>query len=75
MVRSFPDSVTEAGLARLLEPVEPLDEKIERQLGYRILQMGDVVAWPAGASPDDCVLRRERGQIQGYYSTARESGA
>jgi len=75
IVRGFPDSMTEAELARLLEAVALADRKIEDQLGYRILEMGEVIPWPAGPSPPGCALPRERGQLQGYYSTAREHGA
>ncbi len=75
IVRGFPDSLTEADLARLLEAVTLVDRKIEAQLGYRIPEVGEVIPWPAGPGPPGCALPRERGQLQGYYSTAREHGA
>ena len=64
MVRNFPDSV--ADLDRLLQPVELLDQKIEEQLGYRIVEMGTLIPWRAAPSGSNCTLRRERGQVQGY---------
>ena len=76
MIRNFPDFVTEADLAELFAPVGLLADKIERQLGYRIVEMGEVVSVPEGMRPDwdqdavrrlKCLLPRERGQILGFY--------
>ena len=77
MIRNFPNFVTEADLVRLLEPIELLDEKIEAQIGYRILEMGDVIPLPEGIRPGwntdadrfrrTCPLPRDRRQIQGFY--------
>ena len=51
MIRNFPDVATEEDVAILLDAVRLLDQKIEQQLGYRILEMGDVNPVPAGAPP------------------------
>ena len=77
LIRNFPDGVTDADLAGLLGAVDLLDGKIERQLGYRILEMGDVIplpeemrqGWNTNASRfrRTCSLPRERRQIQGFY--------
>jgi len=80
IINSFPDHVTDAEVATLLEPVALLDEKIKGQLGYRILEAGDVLPVPAGMRPGwnlvtpefihTCQLPRDRGQILGYYTDA-----
>ena len=77
MIRNFPESVTEEDLVQLLAPVGLLADKIERQLGYRILEMGEVIPVPDGMPPGwnedeaafrrNCPLPRDRGQITGFY--------
>ena len=76
-IRSFPAFVTETDLVGLLEPVALLDEKIERQLGYRIVEMGEVISLPEGVPPGwnedipdfarHCPLPRDPGQIHTIY--------
>ena len=85
MIRNFPDFVTEEDLVQLLAPVGLLADKIERQLGYRILEMGDVIPVPDGVPPGwnedeaafrrNCPLPRERGQITGFYMADTNGGA
>ena len=80
IVNSFPDHVTRAEVATLLESIDLVDEKIEAQLGYRILEAGDVLPVPEGMRPGwnlitpqfrrTCQLPRDRGQILGYYTDA-----
>ncbi|MXW70022.1 MAG: hypothetical protein F4Z74_01040 [Acidobacteria bacterium] len=77
LIHNFPDSVTEADVADLLDAVGLLADKIEDQLGYRILEEGDVIPVPEGMRPgwnedgtefwNTCPLPRERGQIQGFF--------
>ena len=77
MIRNFPDFVTEADIASLLAPVGLLADKIERQLGYQILEMGEVIPIPRGTPPGwdedtlafrrNCPLPRDRGHILGFY--------
>ena len=76
MVRNFPDFVTDADLQQLLDPIGRLADQIETQLGYRILEMGDLIDVPAGAPPgwdqefsrySHSHLVRERGQIVVFY--------
>ncbi|MXX85413.1 MAG: hypothetical protein F4Y71_03040 [Acidobacteria bacterium] len=47
IIRNFPDFVTDADLEQLLAPIGRLADQIEAQLGYRILEMGDLVEVPA----------------------------
>ena len=49
IIRNFPDFVTDADLEQLLAPIGRLADQIEAQLGYRILEMGDLIDVPAGA--------------------------
>ncbi|MYD93249.1 MAG: hypothetical protein F4Y02_06070 [Chloroflexi bacterium] len=49
IIRNFPDFVTDADLEQLLAPIGRLADQIEAQLGYRIVEMGDLVEVPAGA--------------------------
>ncbi|MYH20815.1 MAG: hypothetical protein F4023_05435 [Acidobacteria bacterium] len=77
MIDNFPDHVIEADLLDLLDAVGLLADKIEDQLGYRILEMGDIVPVPAGMPPGwnedeqrfrrTCPLPREEGQIHIFY--------
>ena len=85
MIRNFPDFVTEADLVDLLAAVGLVDDKIEAQLGYRIVEMGDVIpvpnGLPEGWNTDErrhrrtCPLPRERGQIQGFYMDGENHGS
>ncbi len=77
VVGDFPDYVTETDLESLLVPVGLLEDKIEAQLGYRIVEMGDVIPVPDGTPPGwngdektynrTCPLSRDRGQIHFIY--------
>ena len=76
MVRNFPDFVADAELQELLDPIGRLADQIEAQLGYRIVEMGDLIDVPAGAPAgwDQDFARfsqsyraRERGQILVFY--------
>ena len=77
MIHNFPDVGTEADVVELLDAVGLLADKIEDQLGYRILEMGDVIpvpdGVPSGWNTDSsgfqniCPLPRDRGTIQGFY--------
>ena len=77
MIRNFPEFVTEEDLVQLLAPVGLLADKIERQLGYRIVEMGEVIPVPDGMPPGwnedeaafrrNCPLPRDRGQVLGFY--------
>ena len=78
VIANFPDRVPSASVVEhLLAPVALVDEKIEHQLGYRIIEMGDLIPVPEGmrsgwnedavAFRVNCPLRRERGQIHGFY--------
>ena len=77
IVRNFPDFITEADLVQLLVPVGEMADKIELQLGYRIMQMGDVIpvpeVMPPGWNEDpvayrrNCWLPRDKGQMIGFY--------
>lgn len=77
MIRNFPEVVAEAYLQSELDAIGRLADQIEAQLGYRILERGDLIDVPAGA-PDgwdqdfdsywlnDLLPRRQR-QILGFY--------
>ena len=79
LISNFPDFVTEANLVELLAAVGLLADKVERQLGYRIVEMGEVIPIPAGIRQGwdieavegregrSCLLPRETGQILGFY--------
>ena len=77
MIRNFPDYVTEDNVAELLGAVGLLADKIERQLGYRVVEMGEVLPVPEGVPPDwdtdhrvyrrNCWLPRDSGQVYGFY--------
>ena len=51
LIRNFPDFVTDGDLWQLLAPVGRLADQIEAQLGYRIVEMGDLVEVPDGVRP------------------------
>ena len=59
MVRNFPEFATDADLQQLLDPIGQLADKIEAQLGYRIVEMGGLIV--VGSELD--LQRRERGQM------------
>ena len=77
IVRNFPDFVTEADLQQLLDPIGRLADQIELQLGYPVLEMGDLIEAPAGAPAGwnqdfdryvhNDLLPRERGQLLAFY--------
>ena len=77
MINNFPDIGTEADVVELLDAVGLLADKIEDQLGYRILEMGNVIPVPEGLPPGwntdsgqfsrTCPLPREEGQIHAVY--------
>lgn len=85
VIRNFPDFVTEADLAELLPPVGLLDEKIEQQLGYRIVKSGQVIPLPEGLPPGwnadipdfarNCPLPRDPRQIHTIYMNDAPSSA
>ena len=77
MVRNFPEFVTDADLQQLLDPIGRLAHQIETQLGYRIVEMGDLIEVPSGAPAGwdqdferywrNDLLPREPGQILVFY--------
>ena len=76
MVRNFPEFVTADDLQQLLDPIGRLADQIEMQLGYQIVEMGEIIEVPAGAPPgwDEEFGRfaqsyrlRARGQILVFY--------
>ena len=77
LIGHFPDFVTRADLEGLLVPIALLDAKIERQLGYRLVEMGEVIPLPEDTPPDwnrdirkyhrTCPLPREEGQALFFY--------
>ena len=77
MVRNFPDLVPDDFLWSELDAIGRLADQIEEQLGYRIIEGGDLIDVPPGA-PDGWdqdfdrywrtnPLPRERGQILAIY--------
>ena len=77
MVRNFPEAVAEAYLQNELDAIGRLADQIQAQLGYRILERGDLIDVPAGAPNgwdqdfdsywlNDLLPRRQR-QILGFY--------
>ncbi len=77
IISNFPEVASAADVAELLEPIAALDKKIEEQLGYRIVEMGEVIPVPAGAPPNwntdeqeyrrTCPVKAEPGQIVAFY--------
>ena len=82
MIRNFPDFVTDDDLWELLRPVDELARHIEQQLGYRVVEMGEIIDVPAGAAPGfnqdftyywqndgptNKLLPRESGQILVFF--------
>ena len=85
MMDSFPDSVSDADIAQLLEPVALLDEKIEEQTGCRIVEVGEVIPVPDGApqgwNEDEqpyrrtCPVLADEGQILGFTMDDENHGS
>ncbi len=85
MMDSFPDSVSDADIAQLLEPVALLDEKIEEQIGCRIVEVGEVIPVPDGApqgwNEDEqryrrtCPVLADEGQILGFTMDDENHGS
>lgn len=78
VIANFPDRIPEAALVEhLLAPVADAADQIEQQLGYRIIEAGEVFPVPEGmprgwdadgvAYRLSCPLPRSRGQIFGHY--------
>ena len=76
MVRNFPEFVTDTDLQQLLDPIGRLADQIEAQLGYRIVEMGELIEVPSSAPAgwdqefgrfSESYLLRERGQILVFY--------
>ena len=77
LVRNFPDIVTEDYLRGELEAIGRLGDQIEAQLGYRIIEQGDLIEVPGGAREGwdqdfdrywmNDLLPRERRQLIGFY--------
>ena len=81
LVRNFPDFVPDDYLRRELGAIGQLADQIEAQLGYRIVEMGDLIEVPAGARSgwdqdfdyywrndgNNEVLPREPGQLLAFY--------
>lgn len=77
IVRNFPDLVSDDYLLGELDAVGRLAEQIETQLGYRILERGDLIDVPARARDSwdqdfdrywrDDLLPREGGQLLAFY--------
>ncbi|MYH50367.1 MAG: hypothetical protein F4023_14505 [Acidobacteria bacterium] len=77
MVRNFPEAVAEAYLQSELDAIGRLADQIQAQLGYRILERGDLIDVPAGAPNGwdqgfdsywlNDLLPRRQCQILGFY--------
>lgn len=77
MVRNFPDSVTEADVRDVFDVVGLLAERLEDQLGYPVIEPGDLIPVPAGTPQgwdrrppvtwQTCPLSRDGGQVHLYY--------
>ena len=80
MVRNFPGFVTDADLRELLDPIGRLADQIEAQLGYGIVEMGDLIDVLNGARPGwdqdferywrERRLVSEPGQLVAFYMNA-----
>ena len=69
MFDNFPDYVSRGELLYLLAPIGRLADQIEKQIGYRIIEMGDVIAVPPGMRPDGALYTlREAGQLLAYHN-------
>lgn len=77
MVRNFPEDVSEAYLQSELDAIARLADQIEAQLGYRIVDRGDLVDVPVRTTPGwdqdfdsywrNDPLPRQRGEILAIY--------
>ena len=77
--------MSDADIARLLEPVALLDEKIEEQIGCRIVEVGEVIPVPDGApqgwNEDEqryrrtCPVLADEGQILGFTMDDENHGS
>ena len=78
IIRNFPAFVTDDDLEELLEPIDTLADSIEDQLGYRIIEKGDVIPVPVGTprnwnksyhgyEANAELLPRKRGQLLAFY--------
>ena len=81
MIRNFPPFVRDEDLWELLSPISRLADQIEKQIGYRVVEMGNLIDTPAGAAPgwntnfehywrndyDNSLLPREAHQILVFY--------
>ena len=77
IVRNFPDSVTDDYLREELDRIGRLADQIEAQLGYRIIEQGDLIEVPGRAREGwdqdydrywmNDLLPRERRQLIGFY--------
>ena len=50
MIRNFPPLVSDDDLWDLLRPIDRLTKQIEKQIGYRVVEMGNLIYTPAGAA-------------------------
>ena len=86
MIHNFPDPpVTGADVAQLLEPVGLLADKIEQEIGYRIVEKGRVIPAPEGAPPGwntdeqeyrrTCPVLADQDQILGFFMDDTNHGA
>ena len=77
LVRNFPDCAAEADLQQLPDSIGRLADQIELQLGYPVVEMGDLIEVPARAPAgwnqdfdrylQNELLPRERGQLLAFY--------
>ena len=77
LVRNFPDFAADADLQQLPDPIGRLADQIELQLGYPVVEMGDLTEVPARAPAgwnqdfdrylQNDLLPRERGQLLAFY--------
>ena len=50
MIRNFPPLVSDDDLWDLLRPIDRLTKQIEKQIGYRVVEMGNLIDTPARAA-------------------------
>ena len=66
IVDNFPSFVTHDDLRELLAPIGIAADKIEEELGYRILEMGDIIPVPRGA-PSGWDQNYDRFELAGQF--------